>query len=84
MISRTKFGPGTHEQECSRDNLLCYLALRKHDISDLQIRLDQQGLSSLGMIESNVLFSMEQVLKHFGITASNRERWLLLKKAMQY
>lgn len=73
MISRTKFGPGTHERECSRDNLLCYLALRKHDISDLQIRLDQQGLSSLGMIESNVLFSMEQVLKHFGITAPNGE-----------
>ncbi|MGA7897399.1 MAG: pyruvate kinase [Nitrososphaeraceae archaeon] len=72
-ISRIKFGSGTREKECSRDNLLCYLALRKHDISDLQIRLDQQGFSSLGMIESNVLFSMEQVLKHFGIPPLGHE-----------
>ncbi|PWU81578.1 MAG: hypothetical protein DLM72_06220 [Candidatus Nitrosopolaris wilkensis] len=59
------------ENKCSRDNLLCYLALRKHDLSDLQLRLAEQGLSSLGMLEGDVLVSIEQVLKHFGIRPSN-------------
>ncbi|MDQ6668510.1 MAG: pyruvate kinase, partial [Thermoproteota archaeon] len=57
--------------KCSRDNLLCYLALRKHDLSDLQLRLAEQGLSSLGMLEGEVLVSIEQVLKHFGIRPGN-------------
>jgi pyruvate kinase len=59
------------ENKCSRDNLLCYLALRKHDLSDLQLRLAEQGLSSLGMLEGEVLVSIEQVLKHFGIRPGN-------------
>ena len=59
------------ENKCSRDNLLCYLALRKHDLSDLQLRLAEQGLSSLGMLEGEVLVSIEQVLKHFGIRHGN-------------
>lgn len=56
-----------NENKCSHDNLLCYLALREHDISDLQVRLDEQGLSSLGMIEGHVLESIEHILKFFGI-----------------
>ena len=60
-----------NENKCSRDNLLCYLALRKHDLSDLQLRLAEQGLSSLGMLEGEVLVSIEQVLKHFGIRPGN-------------
>jgi pyruvate kinase len=59
------------ENKCSRDNLLCYLALRKLDLSDLQLRLAEQGLSSLGMLEGEVLVSIEQVLKHFGIRPGN-------------
>jgi len=59
------------ENKCSRDNLLCYLALRKHDLSDLQLSLAEQGLSSLGMLEGEVLVSIEQVLKHFGIRPGN-------------
>jgi pyruvate kinase len=59
------------ENNCSRDNLLCYIALRKHDLSDLQLRLAEQGLSSLGMLEGEVLVSIEQVLKHFGIRPGN-------------
>jgi pyruvate kinase len=59
------------EKNCSRDNLLCYIALRKHDLSDLQLRLAEQGLSSLGMLEGEVLVSIEQVLKHFGIRPGN-------------
>jgi pyruvate kinase len=36
------------ENEKSRDNLLCYLTLRKHNLENLQMRLAEQGLSSLG------------------------------------
>ncbi|MGA9845093.1 MAG: pyruvate kinase, partial [Nitrososphaeraceae archaeon] len=69
--SKIKFKSSKDEQRCSCDNLLCYLALRKHDLSDLQLRLAEEGLSSLGMIESNVLTSIEQVLKHFEIIPTN-------------
>ncbi len=72
--SKIKFESNRSEQRCSRDNLLCYLALRKHDLSDLQLRLAEEGLSSLGMIESNVLTSIEQVLKHFGITPTKHDK----------
>jgi pyruvate kinase len=82
MITRAEQKFQTLEQNCSRDNLFCYLALRKHDLADLQIRLDQEGLSSLGMIENNVLFSMEQVLKHFGITPIRSK--MLCKVSAQY
>ena len=82
MIMRAEQRFQTREQNCSRDNLFCYLALRKHDMADLQIRLDQEGLSSLGMIENNVLFSMEQVLKHFGIEPVSPN--MLCKVTAQY
>lgn len=59
------------ENKCSCDNLLCYLSLREHDLSDLQLRLAEQGLSSLEMLESRVLVSIEQVLKRFGIPRVN-------------
>ena len=55
------------EKKCSLDNLLCYLALREHDLSDFQLRLSTQGLSSLAMLEGHVLTSIEKVLKYFGI-----------------
>jgi pyruvate kinase len=58
------------ENEKSRDNLLCYLALRKNNIEHIQIGLAENGLSSLGRLEDNVLISLEQVLKHFGYFAS--------------
>ena len=59
------------DQILSLDNLLCYLVLREQNLSDLQIRLVEEGLSSLAMSEGNVLFSIEQVLKHFGIKPVN-------------
>jgi pyruvate kinase len=65
--SKLRFKISENENKCSCDNLLCYLALREHDLSDLQLRLAEQGLSSLEMLESRVLVSIEQVLKHFGI-----------------
>ncbi len=46
----------------SVQNLLDYLALRKHDLRDLQVRLATLGLSSLGRSESSTLASVEAVL----------------------
>jgi pyruvate kinase len=65
-----KIGGELFENERSRDNLLCYLALRKNNLEHIQIGLAENGLSSLGRLEDNVLISLEQVLKHFGYSAS--------------
>jgi pyruvate kinase len=65
-----KIGDNIFENEKSRDNLLCYLALRKNNIEHIQIGLAENGLSSLGRLEDSVLISLEQVLKHFGYSAS--------------
>lgn len=53
------------ENEASRDNLLAYLALRQHNLEDLQMELAEKGLSSLGRLEGQVLITIEQVLMHF-------------------
>jgi pyruvate kinase len=55
----------------SLDNLLCYLVLREQNLSALQIRLSEEGLASLAMSESYILFSIEHVLRHFGIKPVN-------------
>jgi len=55
------------ENVCSRDNLLSYIALREHDLSDLQLKLAEQGLSSLGRLESQVLVSIEKVIMNMGL-----------------
>jgi pyruvate kinase len=44
-------------------NLIHYLALRRHDIRELQEELAALGLSSLGRTESHVLAGIEAVLK---------------------
>jgi len=51
----------------SRDNLLSYIALREHDLSDLQLKLAEQGLSSLRRLESEVLVSIEKVIMNLGL-----------------
>jgi pyruvate kinase len=43
-------------------NLTHYLALRSHDLRDLQARLSVEGLSSLGRMESDVLGNLDAVL----------------------
>jgi pyruvate kinase len=48
--------------QSSARNLLHYLALRRHDIRQLQEQLAGLGLSSLGRTESHVLFGLEAVL----------------------
>src|SRR5215831_16773187 len=55
------------ENVCSRDNLLSYVALREHDLYDLQLKLAEQGLSSLGRLESQVLVSVEKVIMNLGL-----------------
>ena len=46
----------------SARNLAHYIALRRHDIRDLQERLTENGLSSLGRVEANVLDAVDAVL----------------------
>ncbi|MHC1746595.1 MAG: pyruvate kinase [Negativicutes bacterium] len=55
-ISRPEFLP-------SAQNLAYYMALRKHDLRDLQERLIPWGLSSLGRLESRVLGTLDSVIK---------------------
>ncbi len=43
-------------------NLLHYLAMRRHDLRPLQLRLAALGLSSLGRAESHVLATVDSVL----------------------
>ena len=47
----------------SARNLIHYIALRRHDIRDLQERLTANGLSSLQRAESNVLGAVDAVLR---------------------
>jgi len=55
------------ESECSRDNLLSYIALGEHDLSNLQLKLAERGLSSLGRLESEVIVSIEKVIENLGL-----------------
>ena len=50
------------EYKASARNLLHYLALRQHDIRELQVELSHFGLSSLGRAESHTLASVDAVL----------------------
>ena len=46
----------------SVQNLVHYLAMRQHDLRDLQSRLASLGLSSLGRVESSALAGLEAVI----------------------
>ncbi|MDX5481376.1 MAG: pyruvate kinase [Hymenobacteraceae bacterium] len=63
-----KFAPATQQVHPkfrkSAKNLLHYLALRHHDIRELQESLAQLGLSSLGRAEGHVLASLQAVRNH--------------------
>jgi pyruvate kinase len=50
------------ENQSGANNLLHYLALRRHDVRGLQDQLTTLGLSSLGRTESNVLSSVRAVM----------------------
>ena len=51
--------PSRHE---SARNLMHYIALRRHDLRALQLRLSRLGLSSLGRSEPHVMASIDAVL----------------------
>jgi pyruvate kinase len=50
----------------SERNLAHYLAFRRHDHRDLQERLSEMGLSSLGRAETHMLANVDQVLQRLG------------------
>jgi pyruvate kinase len=54
-LKRTEFHPAA-------TNLAYYLALRRRDISRLQEKLSQLGLSSLGRSEARVLPAMDAII----------------------
>ncbi len=59
LITREAFTP-------SAQNLAYYLALRHHDMRDIQLALTPWGLSSLGRIESRVMPNLEGVIATLG------------------
>ncbi len=58
-----RWQPGIEQPEfaASAANLAHYLALRHHDLRDLQRELMRHGLSSLGRLESRVLVTLQTV-----------------------
>lgn len=58
IMQRTGHRPDSH----SAHNLAHYLALREHDLRELQQKLAQVGLSSLGRGEAHVLDNMDAVI----------------------
>src|SRR3974390_3555106 len=44
-------------------NLVHYLAVRRHDVRELQGELERLGLSSLGRMEAHVMASLQAVLR---------------------
>jgi pyruvate kinase len=61
----TEMGPSIEtvapDRRESAKNLVHYVALRQHDLRDLQLLLSQRGLSSLGRSESCVMASVLEV-----------------------
>lgn len=51
------------ESRVSAENLAHYLALRSQDLRDLQVRLSNAGLSSLGRGEPHVLANLDRVIE---------------------
>src|SRR3954447_19534438 len=67
LQAREGFQVTTEAGQVSRDNLLAYLALREYDLHELQNSLAEEGLSSLGRLESHVFTHIEKVLGHLGV-----------------
>ncbi len=57
----------------SASNLLHYLALRHHDVRDLQVRLARVGASSLGRAEAHTLANLDRVLGLLGLALDKPE-----------
>jgi len=61
------------EHRESARNLAHYIALRRHDVRDLQERLTANGLSSLGRAEADVLGAVDALLRVLHRLAGNQE-----------
>jgi hypothetical protein len=62
----------------SAQNLLAYLALRRHDIRPLQQTLSRLGVSSLGRCEADALTALDRVIEVLHRHSSKttlRNRW---------
>ena len=59
---RSSWGVGADEKSARVLNLSHYLALREHDLTDLQYRLAARGLSSLGRSEGQVALALETLI----------------------
>jgi len=55
------------EHRASANNLCQYLSLRHHDLRDLQRRLMCLGLSSIGRLESRVMWTLEAVIASLAV-----------------
>ena len=55
-----RIDPATRE---SGRNLVHYVAVRRHDVRDLQAALQRLGLSSLGRLEAHVMASLQAVMR---------------------
>ena len=65
---------GVHaDHRASAVNLIHYLALRRHDIRQLQSQLASLGLSSLGRTESHVISGLHAVMKVLNQLAGSSE-----------
>ena len=62
------------DHRVSATNLIHYLALRRHDIRQLQAQLAALGLSSLGRTEAHVISALDAVMKALNrIVGSNED-----------
>ena len=60
--------------ELSARNLAHYLALRRRDIRDIQMKLTPWGLSSLGRLESRTLNNLDSVLSSLSAIAEEKDQ----------
>ena len=59
---RAEWGPAAEKAGSRAANLSHYIALRGHDLTDLQLRLAARGLSSLGRSEASVLQTLDALI----------------------
>ncbi|MDJ0598291.1 MAG: pyruvate kinase [Crocosphaera sp.] len=69
LITRDAFTP-------SALNLAYYLALRRHDMREIQLALTPWGLSSLGRIEPRVLPNLDSVIATLGVVCGQDPTFL--------
>ncbi len=59
---RSSWGAGADQTSARTLNLSHYVALRAHDLTDLQYRLAARGLSSLGRSEGQVMLALDTLI----------------------